>query len=84
MHYFVAVLAGAASVAAQVVSAPAAANTALQTALPRASGTSALRAVQTIRAGQSFDCGMKLYDRSRKKPLAQHFRKRHSAQHMYF
>ncbi|KAK3080141.1 hypothetical protein LTS18_003006 [Coniosporium uncinatum] len=64
MHYFVAVLAGAASVAAQVVSAPAAANTALQTALPRASGTSALRAVQTIRAGQSFDCGMKLYDRS--------------------
>lgn len=33
------------------------------TSLPASSGTSVLKAVQTIAAGKSFDGGMKMYDR---------------------
>lgn len=42
----------------------AATNTNLQTAFPASSGTTALAAVKTIAAGQSFDGGLKQWDRS--------------------
>lgn len=42
----------------------AATNTNLQTAFPASSGTTALAAVKTIAAGQSFDGSMKQWDRS--------------------
>lgn len=41
-------------------------NTNLQTTFPKASGTTNLAAVRTIAAGQTFDGGLKQWDRSRK------------------
>jgi len=39
-------------------------NTNLQTSFPKSSGTTAMAAVKTIAAGQTFDGGMKQWDRS--------------------
>lgn len=47
------------------LAASATTNTNLQTTFPAASGTTNLAAVKTIAAGQSFDGGMKQWDRSR-------------------
>ncbi|KAF2793884.1 polysaccharide lyase family 3 protein [Melanomma pulvis-pyrius CBS 109.77] len=46
------------------LAASATTNTNLQTTFPAASGTTNLAAVKTIAAGQSFDGGMKQWDRS--------------------
>ncbi|KAI9732528.1 MAG: hypothetical protein M1834_003863 [Cirrosporium novae-zelandiae] len=60
----IAVLAAISGVSAAELAERATTNTALQTSLPKSSGTSALSAAKTIAAGVSFDCGMKKFDRS--------------------
>ena len=56
----------ASTTAAASAVAGAATNTELQTAFPASSGSSGIAAVSTIAAGESFDGGMYLWDRSGK------------------